>query len=147
MKNNNHYQGTIQVDVPLQTAFEGVQRRVSEWWTANLEGSTQTAGDSFTVRFGNTFVTFTIAELVSPRRIVWLVTDCYLHSLTNKTEWLHTVVIWEFAENKGFSEITMTHVGLVPGIECYEMCNAGWNKHFKGSLHRLLTEVPAHTGS
>jgi len=34
----------------------------------------------------------------------------------------------------------MTHIGLVPGIECYERCNEGWNHFIKESLFSLITE-------
>lgn len=33
----------------------------------------------------------------------------------------------------------MTHIGLVPGIECYEDCQQGWDEHFKESLLQLMT--------
>ena len=34
----------------------------------------------------------------------------------------------------------MTHVGLVPGIECYEDCEKGWDFYIKESLFKFLTE-------
>jgi len=36
-------------------------------------------------------------------------------------------------------KVTMTHVGLVPGAECYTDCEMGWNEHFAGSLVNYLT--------
>ncbi len=32
----------------------------------------------------------------------------------------------------------MTHSGLVPGMECYEVCESGWNQHVGESLRSLI---------
>jgi hypothetical protein len=34
----------------------------------------------------------------------------------------------------------MTHVGLVPDIECYDMCSQGWDYLILKSLLNLITE-------
>jgi hypothetical protein len=34
----------------------------------------------------------------------------------------------------------MTHAGLVPGIECYENCQKGWDFYLRESLQKLLRE-------
>ena len=36
--------------------------------------------------------------------------------------------------------VTMTHAGLVPGIECYENCQKGWDFYLRESLQKLLRE-------
>jgi hypothetical protein len=38
------------------------------------------------------------------------------------------------------TKINFTHIGLVPEIECYNMCVKGWDQYFKGSLYKLITE-------
>ena len=48
--------------------------------------------------------------------------------------------MFEIAPLGDETQVTMTHIGLVPEVECFDMCEAGWNKHFKGSLFMLLTE-------
>ena len=56
------YQGVIVVNAPLQVAFDGVRKRVAEWWTKNIEGNSENIGDSFTTTFGETFATFKVIE-------------------------------------------------------------------------------------
>ncbi len=138
MKQHN-YEGTTTVQVPLPTAFDSIRRRVPEWWAKHFEGSSQNKGDRFTVRFGTTFVTFEITELIPNQRIIWKVVDNYLPFIDNKTEWQDTEVVWEFKEQDGGVQIHMTHVGLTPESECFEVCNKGWNGHIKDSLYNLLT--------
>src|SRR5450432_3356187 len=94
------YQCSIQAPISEQEAFDKISR-VSEWWVKNFKGSARKLGDSFTVRFSDTFsdtfVDFNIVEAVPDRRIVWQVADCHLHWLQDKTEWKDTSVVWELS--------------------------------------------------
>ena len=138
--NQQNYQCSIAADFTPREAFEGISR-VNEWWAKNTEGSAEKLNDVFTVLFSNgTFVTFKVTESVPGEKIAWLVTDCYLPWLKDKTEWNGTTVMFEIFPLGDETQVTMTHIGLVPAIECYEGCEAGWNKYFKGSLFKLLTE-------
>lgn len=60
--------------------------------------------------------------------------------LSNKTEWNGTTVQFEITTIGEQTQITITHIGLIPELECFEACQAGWNEHFKGSLLKLITE-------
>ena len=33
----------------------------------------------------------------------------------------------------------MTHVGLVPALQCFSDCSGGWGFYFSQSLRKLLT--------
>ena len=133
------YNATIVVKATPAEAFKNVNR-VSAWWTENLEGSSENLNDVFTVHFGDTFVTFKIIELVPAKKVVWLVTDCYLHWLNDKTEWNNTRISAEVTSENDATTVSFTHVGLVPGIECYDMCIKGWDQYVKTSLYKLITE-------
>lgn len=71
--------------VTAKEAFEKIGD-VKGWWAKNFKGSTARVGDIFTVRFGATYVTFEVIGSVPYSTIEWLVTDCYLHWIGNKTE-------------------------------------------------------------
>jgi hypothetical protein len=62
------YTVTITVNVNAQEAFDGINRMAS-WWTPHFEGSATGLHDIFTVRFGETFITAKITELVPGRKI------------------------------------------------------------------------------
>lgn len=137
--NSKNYNCTINAKISSNEAFEGINR-VSEWWTTNLEGNSQKLNDIFTVHFGKTFVTIKLIEVIPDKKIVWHITDCYLDWLKDKEEWKDTKIDWEISTALNSTQINMTHIGLVPEIECYTDCEKGWNFYIKESLFKLITE-------
>ena len=124
------------------TAKEAIDKinRVSEWWTKSFKGNSQKLGDTFKVRFGETFVDFKIVEVVPDKIIVWQVIDCNLHWLKNTKEWNDTRIVWEVSSKNRTTKVNMTHSGLIPGIECYVDCKEGWDFYVGESLVKLLTK-------
>ncbi len=112
---------------------------ISGWWSEDFEGRSQKLNDEFTVRFGETFITIKIIELIADQKIGWRVTDCYKHWIKDKKEWLNTTMTWEILPGKDATKIGFTHVGLVPGLECYGGCEKAWNFYIKESLFKWLT--------
>lgn len=130
---------TITANVSPREAAEKIGR-VSEWWAKHTEGSTSALNDQFTVRFGDTFVTFKITEAIPDKRITWHVTDCYLHWQNDKTEWNDTDVIFDLVPVGKDTRINFRHRGLVPEVECYNMCVEGWTGHVTKSLLNFLND-------
>src|SRR6185369_10338431 len=120
------YNATLVVKNTPAEAFKQINR-VSAWWTENVEGPSENLGDVFTVHFGETFVTFNIVEWVPNKKVVWLVTDCHLPWLKDIKEWKDTKVSFEISGEKDGTKINFTHIGLVPGVECYDGCEKGWD--------------------
>ena len=133
------YQSTISANISPKDAYDKIAR-VSEWWNKAATGHAQKVGDTFKVDFGQTWVEFKIVEAIPDKKIVWLVTDCHLHWLKDKTEWTDTKVVWEIETANGTTNVTMTHVGLTPAVECYGGCETGWNFYVGKSLLQLFTE-------
>ncbi len=134
-----NYHSTIVVDSSIEEIFEKISD-VAGWWAQNFEGSAKKLGDTFTVRFGETWVTFEISEVIPGEKIAWHVIDCYLPWLNDKTEWTGTTVVFEASEKGGSVQIDMTHIGLTPSVECYDNCEKGWDSHIKESLFKFITE-------
>jgi hypothetical protein len=137
--NNKNYHKTITVNASPEEAMKKISQ-VNKWWAKNTKGATEKLNDKFTVDFGPTFVDFLITELVPNKKVVWKVTDCNLHWINEKKEWNGTEVVFKLSEENGKTKIDFTHVGLVPGVECYENCEAGWNDHFGNSLLKYMNE-------
>jgi len=133
------YHSSITANITPAQAFESINH-VAEWWTNNFEGNSEKAGDIFTVRFGETFVTFKVVEVVAGKKAAWEVIDCNLHWLSDKKEWKGTVINWEVTTQNGATRIDFTHQGLVPEVECYETCEKGWNFFIKESLFSFITK-------
>jgi hypothetical protein len=135
--NNYHFSFTTKVS-PAEAADK--IWRISDWWTSKVTGTAEHKGDVFTVNFGETFVTLVVAEELPATGFVWAVTDCNLHWLKNKNEWNGTQIVWAISSAGGETTISMTHIGLVPEVECYENCRKGWNFYVGECLRRLMDE-------
>ncbi len=135
---NKDYRRSFTANVTAKKAFDNIVN-VAGWWTSSFKGSAKNVNDVFGVTFGETKVDFKVIEAVPYKRLVWLVTDCYLDWLKNKTEWTGTKLVWDILEEKNSVRIDMTHLGLVPGIECYKDCEAGWNQYLGESLPKLIS--------
>ncbi len=131
------YHRSVTTPVRAKEAYDAVAR-VSDWWTNTFKGSATKAGDEFSVTFGETMVKFKVLEAIPNKKAVWLVTDCNLHWIKDKKEWKDTKIVWDFSEGTKGTKIEMTHVGLVPEMECYENCEPGWNQYVGESLPKLI---------
>ena len=138
MENQDYYYD-LSSKITTDEALDAISR-VPDWWATNFEGSSDKIGDVFTVHFGEVWVTFNVVEKVPGKKMVWLVTDCYLQWLEDKKEWVDTKISWEVTTRNNSTHICMTHIGLVPALECFNDCKAGWDFHVGKSLFNLITE-------
>lgn len=132
------YTKTILANTSAAKVVEAIDD-VGAWWTRSFRGAAKNAGDTFQVRFGETFVDFEVAEH-SDEKIVWHVTRSRLHWLKDEAEWTGTDVVWRVAAEGGATKVQMTHEGLLPAVECYENCERGWDFYVGKSLQKLLVE-------
>ena len=86
--------------------------------------------------------TFTAARSRSPsssrRRVAWHVVDAYLDFVEDKSEWTGTDITFDITPARGGSEVRFTHVGLAPGVECFDSCSNAWGFYITGSLRNLI---------
>jgi len=134
------YHISMTVDATAHEVFNRINN-VSHWWTRDLKGSSQKLNDEFSVRFGDVhYSKQKLVEFVPDKKVVWLVTDSTLNFIKDKREWTNTRISFEVAEDGSKTRINFTHIGLVPDVECYNLCVQGWDQYIKGSLFKLLTE-------
>jgi hypothetical protein len=76
---------------------------------------------------------------VPDKKVVWLVTDCNMPWYNDKKEWANTRMIFDLNEKNGITELTFTHEGLTPEVECYNDCAPGWTHWIKTSLFSYFT--------
>jgi len=131
------YSTTITTTLTASAAFDGINN-VAAWWAKELKGATKQLNDVFTVRFGETWATIRITEMLPGQKITWLVQDCYLDLLKDTSEWKGTKIIFDIVPKNGCSVISMTHIGLAPGKECYDDCVKGWDFFIRESLLNYL---------
>lgn len=129
--NTQDYHKSFTTTVSAEEAFTRISS-VTSWWTVNIKGSAKNLNDVFTMWAGDsTTVTLQVVEVVPNKKWVWLVTDCQMLWLKDITEWKNTHIVFEILEGEHQTRIDMTHVGLAPRVECYNVCEDGWNRHLK----------------
>jgi len=117
---------TILVERTPQEVFDAVND-VRGWWSGEIEGRTDVLGAEFTYSYKQVHrTTQKITELVPGKKVVWHVTASQLSFVRDKSEWDGTDIVFEIAEKGDKTEVRFTHVGLVPGIECYDGCSGAW---------------------
>jgi hypothetical protein len=140
---NKNYRRTIMINASAKDAMKKISQ-INLWWRKDFSDTTAKLNDKFTVPFGKlngeiSFVDFVISEFVPNKKMVWKVTDCYLPWFKDKKEWNNTQVVFKISSENNKTKIDFTHVGLVPEVECYDVCEKGWNGHI-GTLEKFINE-------
>jgi hypothetical protein len=129
---------TFTVDQTPEEAFAAIND-VRGWWSGEIEGKTEKAGDVFTYRYEDIhYSQQKVIESVPGKKVVWLVLDSYLGFIEDKTEWNGTKVTFEITREGGKTRVHFTHDGLDSGHECYEACSSAWGSYVTGSLRSLI---------
>jgi hypothetical protein len=135
---NQNYHSEFLVKVSPGTAIKCISD-VQGWWSTNFEGQSKQLNDIFHVRFGKTWADIRIIQL-SPGTLTWEVTACFLNLLKNTQEWVNTQIDWKVEAAGEMTKISMSHVGLVPALECFKDCSNGWNFFTQKSLYQLIAD-------
>ena len=126
------------VDQTPEQAFAAINN-VRGWWSEDIKGGTEKVGDIFNYRFRDIHrCTVKIKASVPGERVVWHILNNYFNFTADATEWKGTDVIFEIARKGGKTEVRVTHDGLVPEYECYDICSDGWTTYVNGSLKSLI---------
>ena len=133
------YTTTLLVSQTPEHVFDAINN-VAAWWSASFEGSTEKLNDIFTVRFGEVYITSEITAHLPAKKIVWHVMDCNKPWLKNTKEWNGTDMIWEISKKGEQTQLHFRHLGLVPEVECYDVCSNAWSEYLQQSLLPLITK-------
>ncbi|WP_344980483.1 SRPBCC domain-containing protein [Compostibacter hankyongensis] len=127
----------VMVDKSPEEVFAAV-KNVRGWWLNNIEGSTDKLNDEFKFYVDKRLqFHFKIIELVPYKRIVWIVLDQSFGN-TEEQEWKGTTVLFEISATGGQTRLRFTHQGLVPSLECYEVCHYAWTQYIQVSLFDFI---------
>ena len=141
---NPNFDLRLSVDQSPEEAFNAVNN-VRDWWSQEIEGSTDKLGESFTYRYRDAHrCTLKLVELVPNKRVVWLVVDNYFNFTEDESEWKGTKVIFDISRKGDKTEIHFTHEGLVPEYECFNVCSNAWGTYINGNLRSLIATGKGH---
>jgi hypothetical protein len=129
----------ISVTQSPRQAFDAISNPRA-WWSEEIEGNTDTLHSVFNYHFEDLHrARIKIAELIPNEKIVWHVVENYFKFTEDKTEWTDTKIVFDISEKDNKTHIRMTHVGLVPEFECFEICQDSWTSYIHNSLRGLIT--------
>ena len=141
---NENYSKTIVVSAPPEAAYRAITEGIEHWWTTP-DRPISAVGDcaKFTFPPGRSYWTFEASVLTLNKYVELVCVDAlHLHAGHPKDieqEWIGTKVIWRIQPRDRIeTEIRFEHVGLHPGLLCYEICESGWDFFFMESLQTYL---------
>jgi len=133
------YTTTFLVDQTPEEAFAAITN-VRGWWSGEIDGRTDVLGEEFTYRYQDVhYSKQQITELVPGKRVVWHVLDAYLNFTEDPDEWIGTEVTFDVAPKGDHTEVSFSHLGLVPEFECFDKCSNAWGFYINSSLRKLIT--------
>jgi hypothetical protein len=136
---SNDFTTTFSVEQEPGQVF-GAINNVRAWWSGNVEGRTDELGAEFTYEVpGIHYTKLRITELAPDRSVAWLVLDSNLSFTEDKEEWTGTTIRFDIVADGGPTQVRFTHQGLVPVVECFEVCSTAWGQYINGSLRDLIT--------
>lgn len=121
----------------------GMLLQIPQWWSGlyeeTIKGKSEKVGDEFSFKAGGGVhhTEQKLVELEPNKKVVWLVTHASLTFASNTSEWEGTKFGFSLAPKDSRTLVTFTHEGLVPEIECYSQCSAGWTSYLQQLENRL----------
>jgi hypothetical protein len=139
---NKNFSVSYLVDQSPKEIFASILN-IREWWSGlygeEIKGYANKLNDEFTFRAGDGqhYSKQKLVELIPDKKIVWLVTESKLDFLDKKDEWTGTKLCFGFEKQADQTNVTFTHFGLVPAIECYDSCSSAWSGYLEKYLMPL----------
>lgn len=131
------YTRTLIAETTTASIFDALTQpgEIASWWNvASVTGSGQ-AGGELSITFGTEPEPTVMRVLAAhrPDTVIWEVTAC-----PPVSDWIGTRPTFTMtpAEDGG-SRLDFAHHGLVPGLECYDMCSTDWGRF----LARIIDHV------
>ena len=136
---NQNFTTTFLIDKTLKDVFKAINN-VRGWWSENIEGNTDIFDEEFLYYYKDVHICkIKIIEFIPGKKVVWLVLENHFNFTKDASEWKGNKIVFEIFERNGKTQLTFTQEGLVPGYECYNVCQDAWTSYIQGSLKNLIT--------
>ncbi len=137
----SHYQQSLVIGAEPAAVYAALAtpEGLRGWWTQDCSVAVEVGGTSH-FRFGPHHKDMLVEKLEPGSEVRWLCVAAHIavDRLVHKDEWVGTHLVFRLERlGAGRTRLDFEHVGLVPELECYAMCNDGW-RYFMGSLQQLL---------
>lgn len=134
------YSRVIVVSNTPGAAYLALTTGFDMWWTSSCNPISK-PGDRITFRFGSTSWVMRANSLVIDNYVELECIEAHhvhegLPSILN--EWEVTKLQWQIKQRGDETKIIFVHEGLVPSLDCYDVCRQGWDYFFIDSLKQYL---------
>jgi hypothetical protein len=140
--NSENYSRDIVVSSTPEAAYRALTSEYHKWWTLAADAVTA-VGDTIKFQFDATYWVMRV-NLLSPKYIeLECVEAHHIHDglpASILQEWEGSKLIWKIQVLDGMTKISLTHDGLIPSLDCFEVCKDGWDYFFVTSLKNYLNE-------
>ncbi|MDF3077593.1 MAG: hypothetical protein K0S09_1482 [Sphingobacteriaceae bacterium] len=142
MMENTDYTISFESSRSPEKVFEALLD-VRHWWSGlygeEIAGESRQVNDEFTFHAGEGmhYSKQKLVELVPGKKLVWEVIDSNLSFLEKEDEWTSTKFGFELSGQDEGTNVTFTHKGLLPQIECFNNCSNAWTAY----MHKLAAEL------
>lgn len=128
------YTRTMTLAAPCEAVFDALATPEGPkgWWTSLVSGSAETGGDlRFAFEGVEGHVLMRVDRAVRPHSVQW---TCVESTILPVRDWVDTLIVFDLTEcAPGGCVLNFRHRGLTPALECFDLCQAGWN-HYLPSL-------------
>jgi len=136
-----YYTREIVVSNSPGAAYQALTTAFDKWWTTSCNPISET-GDKITFRFGSTYWVMCASSLTTDSSVeLECIEAHHVHDGLPSSildEWKGTKLKWEIQKEEEKTKIILVHEGLTPSLECYEVCEQGWEYFFVNSLKQYL---------
>ena len=132
------YTTTFQVNQSPEQVFKAINN-VRGWWSEQIDGPTDQLNAEFNYHYKDVHrCKLKIVEFIPNKKVVWQVLENHFNFTKDKAEWTGTKISFDITKKDGKTQLTFTHIGLVPAYECYQICADAWGNYVGGSLKNLI---------
>jgi hypothetical protein len=145
----NSYTREIVVSNTPSAAYRALTSEFDKWWTSSSR-PVNAVGDTVTFKFDTTYWTMRATKLVHEKSVeLECVEAHHVHEglpASIRKEWEGTELKWNIQQQGDETKISFIHEGLVPSLDCYEICEIGWDHFFVNSLKNYLDTGEGNPG-
>lgn len=135
---HRHFRREMHFKAPASKLYAALstQEGLRGWWTRTCTAGSQT-GEQVRLEFGENYKLMRIESLRPDHQVRWQCLESHIKvdgRLYPENEWAGTTIVFRLnGDTPTHTVLRFEHLGLSPALECYGLCEAGWN-HFLSSL-------------
>ncbi|HEX3799547.1 MAG TPA: SRPBCC domain-containing protein [Verrucomicrobiae bacterium] len=135
-----HYTCRVMIEGSVVAVYDALttEAGLRGWWTRTCEVGKR-VGEQSTFRFGKMHNVMRIEKLRPDSEVCWHCVEQHHDGLQQVDEWKGTQVSFRLmSQTPGRTLLDFEHRGLAPQLECFAICERGWDHFLKTSLKNYV---------